>query len=185
MLDDPVVFGVTINSPVKWWALVLILLVLVYGLFRYLLRSHTGREWSFIRTQPTAATALGIYVAGNRIQVFALTSAVIAIIGAIDGYHLGNVQAGTYTVELAIIYLTVAALGGAGNLLGAIAASYTIILLPGLISTIMALLSIDATSRAAGLESVAIGIILIFALLRGPQRIGAGLARLKVAYAGR
>jgi branched-chain amino acid transport system permease protein len=177
-LDDPDLLGLKIDTLAKWWTLVLVLLVLTYALFRHLLRSHVGREWSLLRIHPGAAAALGIFGAGSRVQVFALTSAVIAMAGALNGYHIGNVQADTYTMQLAVIYLTVAALGGAGNLIGAIAASYLIILLPGFITGAMALLAVDATSRAAGLESVAIGIILIFALLRGPQRIGAQLARL-------
>jgi branched-chain amino acid transport system permease protein len=185
MLDEPVLFGVTINSPVRWWILVLILLVLTFCLFRFLLRSHIGREWNLLRVHPTAAAALGIFGAGSRIQVFALTSAVIAVAGALGAYQIGNVQADTYTVQLAVIYLTVAALGGSGNLIGAIVASYVIILLPAFISTVMGLLAIDATSRAAGLENVAIGVILIFALLRGPQRIAVRLTRLKVDNAGR
>lgn len=185
MLDEPVVFGVVINSLARWWILVLILLALTFGLFRFLLRSHIGREWSLLRVHPTAAAALGIFGAGSRVQVFALTSAVIAVAGALGAYHIGNVQADTYTVQLAIIYLTVAALGGAGNLIGAIVASYVIILLPAFISTAMGLLAIDATSGAAGLESVAIGVILIFALLQGPQRITGWLTRWKVGHAGR
>jgi branched-chain amino acid transport system permease protein len=185
MLDEPVLFGVTINSLVRWWILVLILLVLTFCLFRFLLRSHIGREWNLLRVHPTAAAALGIFGAGSRIQVFALTSAVIAVAGALGAYQIGNVQADTYTVQLAVIYLTVAALGGAGNLIGAIVASYVIILLPAFISTVMGLLAIDATSRAAGLENGAIGVILIFALLRGPQRIAVRLTRLKVDNAGR
>ena len=185
MLDEPVLFGVTINSLVRWWILVLILLVLTFCLFRFLLCSHIGREWNLLRVHPTAAAALGIFGAGSRIQVFALTSAVIAVAGALGAYQIGNVQADTYTVQLAVIYLTVAALGGSGNLIGAIVASYVIILLPAFISTVMGLLAIDATSRAAGLENGAIGVILIFALLRGPQRIAVRLTRLKVDNAGR
>jgi branched-chain amino acid transport system permease protein len=184
-LDNPDLFGMKIDTLEKWWSLVLVLLALTYGLFRSLLRSHVGREWSLLRVHPGTAAALGIFGAGSRIEVFAVTSAVIAIVGALRGYQVGNVQADTYTVQLAVVYLTVAALGGAGNLPGAIAASYLIVLLPDFITAGMTLLSIDATSRAAGLESVAIGVILIFALLRGPQRLGAWLAHTKVPHAGR
>ncbi|MEI9923762.1 MAG: hypothetical protein WDN50_09910 [Bradyrhizobium sp.] len=174
MLDDPVLFGVTINTLARWWILVLILMALTFCLFRFLLRSHIGREWSPSSRAPTAAAALGIFGAGSRVQVFALTSAVIAIAGALDAYHIGNVQADTYTVQLAVIYLTVAALGGAGNLIGAIVASYIVILLPAFISTVMGLLAIDATSRAAGLESVAIGVILILHCCKGRNGSRAG-----------
>lgn len=178
MLDDPNVFGVHINSLQRWWALITVLMFLVYVTFRYLQKSHIGREWALLRTHPAAAAALGISMTKSRIQVFALTSAIIAIVGVIDAYHLSNVQAGTYTLDLAIVYLTICALGGTGNLLGAIAASYLIVLLPQIIQSLLGIFSIDATSRAAGLESIAIGSILILALLRVPQRTVAKL-RLK------
>ncbi len=175
-LDDPDIFGLGIGTPQRWWALVVVVMVSVYGLFRYLQKSHVGREWAFQRTQATAAAALGVGVSASRIAVFALTSAVIAAVGAIDGYRIGNVQASIYTVQLAVVYLTVAALGGAGNLTGAIAASYLVTLLPGLIAAALQALGIDATSRVAGLENVAIGLILILALRRVPQRLVARLA---------
>lgn len=185
MLDDPDVFGVTINSLYKWWALILPLLFAVYAAFAFLLKSHSGREWSLVRLHPMAGSALGISIASSRIQVFALTSAIISAVGVFNAYHLGNVQAGTYTLQLAIVYLAVAALGGAGNLLGAITASYSVLFLPEVVTSVMESLSIDTTSRAAGLESVTIGIILILALLRVPQRVSARLKLGKTSDAER
>ncbi|CCB66588.1 ABC branched chain amino acid family transporter, inner membrane subunit [Hyphomicrobium sp. MC1] len=171
MLDDPNLFGIRINSLERWWTLVAVLMFLVYAAFRNLQQSHVGREWALLRTHPAAAAAMGISITKSRIQVFALTSAIIAMVGVINAYHLGNVQAGTYTLELAIVYLTICALGKPGNLLGAITASYIIVLLPQIIQFLLGLFSVDATSRVAGLESIAIGSILILALLRVPQRV--------------
>ncbi|MFG1403331.1 branched-chain amino acid ABC transporter permease [Xanthobacter sediminis] len=182
VLEDPVVLGLPISSPERWWALVLVVLALVHGLFRALQASHIGRAWVFQRTEPTAAGALGVAVSRSRVGVFALTSAVIAAAGALDGYRLGNVQASIYTLQLAVVYLTVAALGGAGNLKGAIAASYLVILLPGIIVATLEALSLDATSRVAGLENVVIGLILILALRRVPQKLTARLSRRRTRH---
>ena len=175
MLDDPNVFGLPINSLQRWWILTAALMFVVYITFRYLQKNHVGREWALLRSHPAAAAALGISMTKSRIQVFALTSAIIAVVGVIGAYNLGNVQAGTYTLDLAIVYLTICALGGAGYLLGAIAASYLMVLLPQAIQMGLGLFSIDATSRAAGVEGISIGIILILALLRFPQRLVAML----------
>jgi branched-chain amino acid transport system permease protein len=179
MLDDPDLFGFHINSLQRWWAFIAVLMLFVFVAFRYLQKSHIGREWALLRTHPAAAAALGISMTKSRIQIFALTSAVITVVGVIDAYHLSNVQAGTYTLDLAIVYLTISALGGAGNVAGAIAASYLIVLLPQLVQFLLALFSIDATSRAAGFESIAIGSMLIMALLRVPQRM---LAKLRLKW---
>ncbi|MFT3732970.1 MAG: branched-chain amino acid ABC transporter permease [Hyphomicrobium sp.] len=94
MLDDPILFGIHINSLQRWWTLIAPLMCVVYVAFRYLQLSHVGREWALLRTHPAAAAALGISITKSRIQVFALTSTIIAIIGVISAYHLSNVQAG-------------------------------------------------------------------------------------------
>ncbi len=177
MLDDPQIFGLVIRGGAAWWALVLVVLGLVYTVLRFLQRGHVGREWLLLRDQPAVAGAVGISVIGSRIRIFALTSGLIAMIGAIDGYRIGNVQAASYTVQLAVIYLTVAALGGAGNLIGAVLASYLIILLPSVIHWLMTAFGVDATASGAGLENVVIGIVLILALLDAPGRLWRSLGQ--------
>lgn len=171
LLDAPVIFGVPIDSPLRWWSLTVVLIALVYALLFYLLRGAIGREWSLLREQPSAAGALGVSATRSRVGVFALSSALIAAAGAVDAYHVGNVQAGTYTIHLAVAYLTIVALGGAGRLVGAIVASYVVVLLPVWISTALRWSGVDATSRVAGIENIVLGLILIFSLLCNRRRI--------------
>lgn len=170
LLDAPAVFGLIIDSPARWWTLTLVLMALVFGLLSYLLRGAIGREWNLLREQPTAAGTLGISATRSRVGVFALSSALIAAAGAVDAYYIGNVQAGGYTIHVAVAYLTVIVLGGAGRLPGAIVASYVVILLPVLLTTLLRWLGVDA-SRVAGVENIALGLILIFSLVRGRQRL--------------
>ncbi|SDC89728.1 branched-chain amino acid ABC transporter permease [Paraburkholderia lycopersici] len=171
MLDSPRIAGWAVDTPLRWWALTAALVALVYALFSWLQRGHVGREWALLRVEPDAAAALGVSAVRTRLAVFALTSAVIAAAGAVDGYRLGNVQASTYTLHLAITYLTVAALGGAGRLVGAIVASYVIVVLPDAIAALLGVAGIDATSHGAGIDNMLIGAILAFALLDGPARV--------------
>lgn len=171
MLDSPHIGGLVIATPIDWWMLTLALITLVYALFAWLQRGHAGREWAILRAEPTAAAALGVSSVRSRVTVFALTSAVIAASGAVDGYRLGNVQSASYTLHLAITYLTVIALGGAGRLTGAIIASYVITLLPDAISALLRAVNIDATSHLAGIDNMLLGGLLAFALLDGPARL--------------
>ncbi|MDR5836063.1 branched-chain amino acid ABC transporter permease [Caballeronia sp. LZ034LL] len=177
MLDSPHLFGIAIDSPWRWWALTVALIAVVLMLFAWLQRGHVGREWALLRAEPTAAAALGISAVRARLTVFALTSAVIAASGAVDGYRLGNVQATGYTLHLAVTYLTVVALGGAGRLIGAIVASYVVVMLPDAIAALLRVAGIDATSRLAGIDNMLLGSILVFALLDGPARVRGALLR--------
>lgn len=170
LLEAPTLFGVPIDGPARWWTLTLILMALVFALFSYLLRGAIGREWNLLREQPTAAGTLGVSATRSRIGVFALSSAIIAAAGAVDAYYVGNVQAGGYSIHLAVAYLTVIVLGGAGRLGGAIAAAYVVILLPVALTALLRWAGVDA-SRVAGIENIALGLILIFSLLRGRQRL--------------
>jgi branched-chain amino acid transport system permease protein len=172
MLDAPHIAGVAIDTPARWWAFSIILIALTYSLFSWLQRGHVGREWSLLRAEPTAAAALGISVVRTRLTVFALTSAVIAASGAIEGYRLGNVQASGYSLQVAVTYLSVVALGGAGRLTGAIVASYAIVLLPEGISAALRATGIDATSHVAGIENMVLGLILVLALMDRRGRFG-------------
>lgn len=177
MLDAPRVAGIVIDAPWRWWALTVVLVASIYALFTWLQRGHVGREWTLLRAEPTAAAALGISAVRTRLTVFALTSAVIAASGAVDGYRIGNVQATGYTLHLAVTYLTVVALGGAGRLIGAIIASYVVVMLPDAIAGFLRAVGIDATSHLAGIDNMLLGAILIFALVDGPARLRRSLRR--------
>jgi len=170
LLDAPQVLGIAIDSPVRWWLLTLVLMTLLFSLLSYLLGGAVGREWNLLREQPTAAGTLGISATRSRAGVFALSSAVIAATGAVDAYYIGNVQAGAYTIHVAVAYLTVIVLGGAGRLAGAVIAAYVVILLPVTLTALLRWLGVDA-SRVAGIENIVLGLILIFSLVRGRQHI--------------
>ncbi|SDV48947.1 branched-chain amino acid ABC transporter permease [Chitinasiproducens palmae] len=182
LLDAPVVAGIAIDTPLRWWALTVVLLIAVHALLAYLVRGAPGRAWQLLRDHPGAAVALGIPAARSRLGVFALSSALIGAAGAVGAYYLGNVQAGTYTIHLAVAYLTIAALGGPGRLGGAIAASYAIVLLPVALSALLRVAGVDASSRAAGLENIVLGLLLVASLLRARTAL---LARLQTLRGGR
>lgn len=185
MLESPHIAGLAIDTPAKWWGMTIVLLLGVYVLFRSLQRGHVGREWALLRMEPTAAATLGVSPVRARLAVFALTSAVIAASGAIDGYRLGNVQATGYSLHLAIMYLTVVALGGAGGLVGAVVASYAIVVLPDAIAAVLATLGIDATTRLAGIDNMLLGALLVCALLDLPARARRVILRPGAASAAR
>lgn len=164
MLDAPDILGWRVDTPLRWWALVVLLGVGVHGLLAWLSRGAAGREWQLLRDHPTAAQALGISSTRSRLSVFALSSALISAAGVAGAYYLGNVQAGSYTIHVAVAYLTVVALGGAGSMGGAIVASVAVILLPAALSWALRGFGADGASRVAGAENLVLGLILALSL---------------------
>lgn len=164
-------FGITLDGQRSWWVFIVACLAVEYLALAWLVRSHVGRAWTVSRENPTLAGALGVSLIRARMSAFALTSFITAAAGALGGYYLGIVVAGTYTLHLAVIYVTVVVLGGLGNLLGAVIASYAITLLPYAIEAAMGMAGLTVMSGVAGLEGILLGIILAVSLLKLPQRL--------------
>lgn len=177
LLNPPVVFGVAVDTQLRWWGLVLAALALVWAALSFLCRGHVGRAWTFLREDLAAATVFGISQVRARAAVFTLTSAITAAGGVLSAYHLGNVQAGSYSLHLAVAFLTIVALGGPGSLRGAIVASYVVLLLPVAIDGTLRGLGIPAAAHVAGIENIALGIILAASLLKAPARVLAWLRK--------
>ncbi|WP_315130056.1 branched-chain amino acid ABC transporter permease [Achromobacter marplatensis] len=164
-LDAPDIFGWSVDTPLRWWAVTVVLGLAVYGLLGWLTRGAAGREWRLLREHPAAAQALGVSSTRSRLGVFALSSALIAAAGVVSAYYLGSVQAGNYTIHVAVAYLAVVALGGAGSMGGAVLASVAVILLPAALSAALRWFGADAASRVAGVENLMLGLILALSLM--------------------
>lgn len=171
ILPLPTVFWFSLRSPVAWWIFTATILALVYVALNWLVKSHIGRTWTVTRVNATIAGALGVSLMRSRLSAFTLTSFITSACGAIQGYYLGIVVASSYTLHLAIIYLTVVALGGLGSLPGAVVASYAITLLPFAIEHMVTAAGLSIAGGAAGLENILLGLILIAALLKLLQRL--------------
>jgi len=165
MLSRPSLFGFDLSSPVRWWYALALLGALIYVWLRWLQTSHVGRRWIVLKDNATAAGVLGISLQKTRLGVFALTSAITAGVGAINAYYYGNAQSGIYSLHLAILFLTIVALGGTGSLGGAIVASFVMITLSPVIESIITYKDLVDVSRAGGLETIIVGLILMFSLI--------------------
>lgn len=177
LLEPPVILGFVVNSQLRWWGVVLVALALVGTALSFLRRGQVGRAWTFLREDPTAATVFGISQMRARAAVFTLTSAITAAAGVLSAYHLGNVQAGSYSLHMAVAFLTIVALGGPGSLRGALIASYVVLLLPVGIDATLRVLGVPAAAHVAGIENIVLGTILAASLLKAPSRILAWLRK--------
>lgn len=175
VLRDPSLFGVALNSPTRWWYALVLLGALVYAWLVWLQRTQVGRIWVVLRDVPTAASVLGISRARARLGVFAMTSALTAGAGALGSYYYGTAQSGAYTLHQAVLLLTIVALGGAGSLIGAVLAAFFMTLLPPATGWLLEYAGgwLD-TSRAGGVETILVGLVLMVSLIVRARRADEG-----------
>lgn len=176
MLGSAYFLGFEIRTEPQWLVFTAGFAIFTFLLLRWISASHVGRTWICARDNQTIATALGISIPKTRISAFMLTSFVAAGVGALQGYYAGVVQISNYPLRLSIIYLAIVVLGHPGNLIGAIVAAYFMALLPHGLEAGLMKAGLGA-GTGAGIEDLALGIILCLGLLGVPQRVWARIRK--------
>lgn len=122
-----------INSPMRWYAFLLPLVILVYGGLRASLKSREGRAMLAMRDHELAATAMGVDVRILRLKAFGLSSAIASVAGALFAYYLSNVTSEAFNIHFAIQFIAMIIIGGMGSLPGSLVGAAIWLLLPSII----------------------------------------------------
>ena len=154
------------------FGLVLGLTGLVLWASERLARSPFGRVLRAIREDETAAASLGKSSKWFRLQAFALGGAIMGLAGAVQAHVIGFISPENYLPALTFQVWTMLIIGGSGNNFGAVIGAilvWGIWSLSGL--AVGVLLPPDQQARAASLQIVGIGVLLVAILLWRPRGI--------------
>jgi branched-chain amino acid transport system permease protein len=130
----PSLAGFELNTPMRWYFFLLVLVALVYAGLSNTLRTREGRALLAMRDHERAATSLGVDVRVLRIKAFGLTSAIAAVAGALYAYYLSNATSETFGINFAIQFIAMIIIGGMGSLRGALIGAAVWLLLPSIIA---------------------------------------------------
>jgi len=131
-IPPPAFLGIEIIRPrdVYWYTLGLLI---VAALFQWrLVRSSLGRIWHALRDDEVAAQAYGINLDRYKAMAFAVSAGVAGLSGAFTAHMYVYINNETFTNTTSVLALTMAILGGMGNILGAIVGALTLTILPEL-----------------------------------------------------
>lgn len=164
MLPAPSLFGfeVTTTDQAFWlvlaWAVAVSLACWAIG------HSPFGRLLRGIREDEVALQALGKPTVWPKSLTFGVTAAIAGATGAVSASYMQFVAPTTYSLDLAILVAACVALGGAGNVLGSVAAAIVIGALRPILENIGAL----SSDTAVPWQTVIYGAILVFGMLFRP-----------------
>src|SRR5574337_2113304 len=116
----------------QWWHVALALVVTLVLLWR-MRRSRIGRAFEAIKEDETAAGLMGIDVAGYKMLAFVLGGAIAGLAGALNAHLTFFIGPGEYGFDRAVEILTMAILGGVGNLTGPVLGAVILTVLPELL----------------------------------------------------
>ncbi|WP_018156014.1 branched-chain amino acid ABC transporter permease [Demetria terragena] len=134
------VLGVHIGKDERMFWLFAGITALAYFIGRGTLNGRIGRGWRALRDNEAVATVMGVPVARQRANAFAISSAYAGLAGVMvvwwyDGLLKPDesVDAGTYSTVVAISFLAMCVIGGLGSLPGAVLGAAVVFGLPLLI----------------------------------------------------
>ncbi|WP_420227210.1 ABC transporter permease [Pigmentiphaga litoralis] len=140
----------------KFW---LVASVAAVGLFlvQRLMESSIGRVWRGIREDRLAAHVAGIPVQRYLLMGFAVSGLLAGTAGGLFAYVQNVVSPESFTVQASMLLLTMAVLGGLGNVTGAALAGFLLTLLP------------EVLRPFAEWRMIAYGLVLLLMLRWRPQ----------------
>jgi branched-chain amino acid transport system permease protein len=150
------------------WAVVLIGFVLLWNA----MRSDFGRTLRAIKTDQTAALALGIDVPRYKLYAFLIGAAFASIAGSLLAFDFQFLSPDMVSTQQSFLIVSMLVIGGEGTLVGPVIGVVLLTLLP------------TAFQFLANYKTLASGLLLVFALLYLPEGLYGGLIALVRRFSG-
>jgi branched-chain amino acid transport system permease protein len=149
-----------LESPVHFYYLALLILMILYGFLSRLLRAPFGRALAGIRANETRMRSIGYAVFRYKLGAFVLAGALAGLAGALAACQFGFVNPDLLAWHQSGAVLMMVILGGMGRLHGPVLGALTYVLLQELLSA-PALLGAYAKHWQLALGSLIILVVLI------------------------
>lgn len=131
-IPPPSLFGYEVVKPQEVYLFALVLLLFAALVQWKLVSSSLGRVWRALREDEVAAQAYGIDLNRYKALAFGVSAFIAGMSGAFTAHMYSYINHETFTLPLSILALTMAILGGMGNIVGAIVGAVVLTILPEL-----------------------------------------------------
>jgi branched-chain amino acid transport system permease protein len=177
----------SLNQGYFWliWALV----ALVALCAKNIVRTRPGRAIQAIRDRDVAAEVVGVQLGRYKVGVFALSSALAAMSGALLGSYQQFVSPDEWNLFLSIQYIAIIIVGGVGTIFGSVLGALFLGGLPALIENYSDSLPGVATSAGDegfisvfSLNQAIFGLLIVLFLIFEPRGLAAIWLRMKAYF---
>ncbi len=170
-VPEPTVLGLAIDSDIKLYFIILILMICSLAFAKNLIRTEVGRAFIAIRDNDIAAEVIGVDITKYKIYSFMICSFYAGVAGSLYAITLSFIGPEHFSFLMTIEYLAMALVGGIGTISGSIFGAIFMTLLPEGIRLLRDALSADypfLVTRLADLQSSLYGLVIIFFLIFEP-----------------
>lgn len=151
--------GFPINTDIRWYVLVSIVLLAAVVMSRNLDKSSAGRALRAVRDSEIAACAVGVNTYWLKVRAFVVSAAFAGAAGALSAHYAGFITPDATSFLKNVELATMVVVGGRGSTLGAILGAALLTALPQLLGGF------------ADYEMIAFGLILMCTMIFLPEGI--------------
>jgi branched-chain amino acid transport system permease protein len=128
------IFGFVLDTPLRFYYLVLGVVAVCMLLAQNLIRSRTGLALRAMRDSQDAAISLAVNPRWLRTRVFILSAVLGSVAGSLFAHYGGFANVQSFGIEKSINFLLIPVLGGATSLIGVVVGALFITFVPELLS---------------------------------------------------
>ncbi len=118
------------ESPLSYYYVILIAIVLAVVMVLRLARSRVGRAWTALREDEEAAEAMGVHVFAMKLWAFAIGASTGGLAGWFYATKVGFINPDNFPFFFSITILAAVVLGGLGSIRGVIAGAVLVAFIP-------------------------------------------------------
>ena len=112
--------GIAVSGPIKYYYLLLAMMVLILVVNVRLQNSRIGRAWEAVREDETAARAMGINTTHMKLLAFAMGASFGGVAGGMFSAIQGFISPESFVLVESIMVVAMVVLGGMGNIWGVV-----------------------------------------------------------------
>jgi branched-chain amino acid transport system permease protein len=163
-IPQPVLFGFKISSHIAFLLFVGVFALLSYLVLSRLVHSPFGRILKAIREDEVFAMSLGKDVVKFKLTTFVISAGVASVGGSLYAQYITFIDPTSFTIMESVFILSIVIIGGAGNLMGSVAGTAILIVIPEMLRFINM-----PSSIAANMRQIFYGLLLVLFMMFKPQ----------------
>jgi branched-chain amino acid transport system permease protein len=125
-IPKPNLFGLELRDDLSYYYFVILFMFLSFIILRRMIDSRTGDALRSIANNELAAQSLGIPVFRYKVLSFTVSTLFTGFAGTLFGHYDGYVDPARLGMEVSVLFLIMAFIGGVGNLHGSIIGAFAI-----------------------------------------------------------
>ena len=126
----PEIFGYGIKTPLQYYYLIWIFVVLSIFVIQRLENSRLGRAWNYVREDELAAEAMGVDTVKVKVAAFVIGSAWAGIAGLLYASRYRVIAPENFSFLESVIMFCIVVLGGTGSITGVFVGTFGMVVLP-------------------------------------------------------